>query len=250
MHHHTAAPVPYPVEKLHVPKLKCNINTKPDGTVWLIAGGACNFSSGPGSGTVLTEIRQGIVPTQNARDRDLSDDDYPDGDNWTDGNPWFFNFENDHLGKGSKIPEVQHDAIVAATSVVLDHYELTATNVLSHAEWTRRKIDPFWNRDRRCIDTIRTAIGEDVFLPIKEGDGIGARENKKSDVAAIQALMNRAYDVGLTEDGRYDADMVAAVKKHTKSSNGRSFYGSLFDDLIWDVATRAARSQGTGPEAN
>ena len=37
MEHHTALPVPFPVDRLYGDLLKCNINTKPDGTVWLIA---------------------------------------------------------------------------------------------------------------------------------------------------------------------------------------------------------------------
>ncbi len=154
MQHHTAPPVPYPLSGLDGSsdgRIKCNINTKPDGTVWLVAYRACNYSSGGGSSTVLRDVRNGRVPTDNAKERGLSDD--------TNGNSWFFNFENDHAGDGSKIPSVQLDAIITATQVVLEHYNLPETAVISHAEWTRRKIDPRWNgSNRTAIEQIRQGV--------------------------------------------------------------------------------------------
>lgn len=116
MHHHTALPVPFPVDRLHGALLKCNINTKPDGTVWLLAAGACNYSSGKGSSVVLAETLAGVAPSRNARDRGLADN--------TNGNPLYFNFENDHAGTGGSIPDVQLEAIVATTRAVLDYYGL------------------------------------------------------------------------------------------------------------------------------
>jgi hypothetical protein len=83
-----------------------------------------------------------------------------------------------------------------------------------------------------------------VFLPIREGDGIGARAFKRSDVAAIQAMLNRAYNAGVTEDGKYGPQMKAAVKTHTGSPDGESFYGSLFDDLIWAIAQKVSGGGG------
>jgi hypothetical protein len=154
MQHHTAAPVPFPVSRLYGDLLKANINTKPDGTVWLIAQKACNFSSGPGSSVVLSEARAGQPPTQNAKERGLPDD--------MGGNAYYFNFENDHAGDGGPLPQVQFDAIVTATRVVLDHYGLTAGNVISHAEWTARKNDPNWNGSNRAIEAIRQALEDDM----------------------------------------------------------------------------------------
>jgi hypothetical protein len=159
MEHHTALPVPYPVSALYGDRLKANINTKPDGTVWLIAQGACNYSSGPGSSVVLSEARLGQPPAANARERGLVDD--------MGGNPYFLNFENDHAGDGGPIPKVQHDAIVTATRVGLNHYGLNSGNVISHAEWTARKRDPYWNGSLRAIETIRQQL-EDVMTPAQE----------------------------------------------------------------------------------
>lgn len=157
MHHHTAAPVPFPVSRLAGSLIKCNINTKPDGTVWLVAYGACNYSSGSGSSKVLAEVRAGTPPTRNARDRDLDDN--------VNGNPHFWNFENDHAGKGGPLPAVQEEAIVVATRVTNDHFELSGRNMISHACWTARKHDPYWNGNRRAIDDIRNLLEDDMFTP-------------------------------------------------------------------------------------
>jgi hypothetical protein len=160
MHHHTAPPVPYPVDDLaghDSGKIKCNMNTKPDGTVWVVAYEATNYSSGNGSSKVLKEVRAGTPPSANAKDRGLSDD--------TNGNPYFWNFENDHPGNGSIIPAVQYDAIITATNVVLEYWNLDPGNVISHAEWTARKTDPYWNDDKRCIEDLRAGLGDGDMTP-------------------------------------------------------------------------------------
>ena len=160
MEHHTAPPVPFPLEKLAGlgdGNIRCNINTKTDGTVWLIAFDACNFSSGPGLPQVLGEARAGTPPTASAKDRgfEAGNGTVGSGDDDISGNTFFWNFENDHLGDGSAMPEVQHDAIVLASVVVANHFGLSWKNVVGHSEFTARKFDPNWNGDRRCIETIR-----------------------------------------------------------------------------------------------
>ena len=160
MHHHTAPPVPFPLSKLDGSldgRIKCNINTKPDGTIWLVAYNACNYSSGPGSSQVWRDVRNGVVPTGNAKSRDLWDD--------MNGNPWYWNFENDHPGDGSPIPQDQFNSIVGATMVILLHYDLPKTAIISHAEWTRRKIDPLWSTSNRvAITQIRNAVEEGLEM--------------------------------------------------------------------------------------
>jgi hypothetical protein len=173
MQHHTAAPVPYPVARLAGSLIKCNINTKPNGEVWLVAYHACNYSSGTGLSDVLAEVIDGEPPSANAKNRgyDAKDDD-------TNGNPYFWNFENDHYGDGRPMPDVQHRAIVVATRVVCDYWGLGAGNVISHAEWTARKSDPYWNGDRRAIETIREQLEDDMPLTA-------------DDLTQIEALVRR-----------------------------------------------------------
>ena len=78
---------------------------------------------------------------------------------------------------------MQHDAIVVATQVVLDHYGLAPGNVISHAEWTARKRDPFWNGDRRCIEQIRAQLEDDDDMKPSE---IAANP---AELKAFQALI-------------------------------------------------------------
>lgn len=150
--HHTAPPNPYPVKALYRDgKIKCNMATHPDGTVFLVAYNRCNYSSGPGSKVVLVEnVRKSIPPPANARTRGLAD-------NWG-GNRHFWNFENSHEGDGRPLPTVQFDAIVESTRVVLDHFGLNANQVIGHSEWSYRKIDPYWDGNRRAIEEIRSAL--------------------------------------------------------------------------------------------
>jgi hypothetical protein len=154
MQHHTAPPNPYPIGKLYGPpfyRTKCNMATHEDGTLYLVAYKACNYSSGYGMNAVLTDnVRPLIAPTRNARKRGLKS-----------GNRHFWNYENSHPGDGSAIPQVQLDTIIESTRVVLDHFELDPEQVISHAEWTSRKIDPFWDwSSRTAIEQIREGVAD------------------------------------------------------------------------------------------
>lgn len=157
--HHTAPPNPFPIKALYRDgKIKCNMATHEDGTLYLVAYESCNYSTGQGSSTVLNRnVRPGIPPTANARTRGLVDD--------MGGNRFFWNYENSHPGDGSPIPDIQLQTIVVSNIVVNNHFGLTYRNIISHAEWSRRKIDPRWNGDNRiAINQIRELVeeGEDV----------------------------------------------------------------------------------------
>lgn len=241
MHHHTAPPVPYPIARLNGSGdgyIKCNINTKPDGTIWLVAYEACNYSSGPGSSVVLKEVQAGKVPTANAKARGLKDN--------TNGNPYFWNFENDHAGNGSIIPAVQLEALAIATVVVNKHFGLQYDNVISHAEWTSRKTDPFWNKNSRCIEGIRSLVKaketgttpppqpeppvppdkeKETMYPIKRGE-------TSEDVKYLQARMKQmGVDAG--NDGLADQDFLNKFFVMVGSPTGGSFIsgaeGAIFD---------------------
>ena len=154
MMHHTAPPNPYPIKKLYGPlfyRTKCNWATHEDGTLYLVAYKACNYSSGYGMKKVLTDnVRKSIAPTHNATKRGLKS-----------GNRHFWNGEHSHPGDGSPIPQVQLDTIIESTRIVLDHFELDPEQVISHAEWTARKVDPRWNgSNRTAIEQIREGAAD------------------------------------------------------------------------------------------
>ncbi len=165
MHHHTAPPNPYPIGKLYGPpfyRIKCNMATHENGTLYLVAYKSCNYSSGYGMRSVLTDnVRPSIAPTHNARQRGLKS-----------GNRHFWNYENSHPGDGSPIPQVQLDTIIESTQIVLDQFELDPDQVISHAEWTSRMIDPRWNgSNRTAIEQIREAV-EVITRQSKADDGL------------------------------------------------------------------------------
>lgn len=154
MQHHTAPPNPYPIKKLYGPLLyliKANMATHEDGTLFLIAYNRCNYSSGRGMKAVLeNNVRKEIPPTRNAPTKGLAG-----------GNSHFWNYENSHPGDGSPLPDVQLRTIVLSNIVVNAHFGLNWKRIISHAEWTSRKIDPRWNGSNRvAIKQIRELVGE------------------------------------------------------------------------------------------
>ncbi len=160
MQHHTAPPNPFPVKALYRDnKIKCNVATHEDGTVYLVAYEACNYSSGKGSSVVLNEnVRPGVPPTANAASRGLTDD--------MGGNRYFWNYENSHPGDGSSMSAVQSEAIALSSAVVNAHFGITEQNMIAHSEWSGRKTDPYYDGSRRIIDQIRSdTAGADMATP-------------------------------------------------------------------------------------
>ena len=202
MEHHTAPPTPFPIKKLYGPpffRTKCNMATHPDGTLFMVAWKACNFSSGRGMNSVLIDnVRKSIAPTHNATKQGLKF-----------GNRHFWNVENSHDGDGSPIPQVQLDVIVLSAQITLDVFELEVEQIISHASWTSRKVDPRWTsfNNRIAITDIRTLANKEplpippppgdwttdliMALPtLKKGDGfISGRPHLKPDVKNAQGLL-------------------------------------------------------------
>ena len=152
MQHHTSLPNPFPIKRLYGPPLfrtKCNMATHEDGTLFLVAYKACNFSSGSGMLTRLVDnVRKSIPPSTNAPKIGAKG-----------GNRHFWNFENSHPGDGSPIPPAQLRTISIANWVVDEHFGLNWGNTISHSEWTSRKRDPFWNgSNRTAINQIREGV--------------------------------------------------------------------------------------------
>lgn len=188
MEHHTAAPVPYPVNDLNGSdadgRLKCNQNIKPDGTVVMIAYLATNYASGPGSDVVYKETLNRKAPPANAKSRGLTDNMV--------GNQFYWNIENDHYGNGSEIPDVQYQAILASARIVNQHFGLVANQVISHAEWTARKIDPYWNGSQRTAADIRADLEEPVTrISDEDVERIARRSAELTAPAASDAVWLR-----------------------------------------------------------
>lgn len=242
MQHHTAPPNPYPIKRLYGPPLfliKANAATHEDGTLFLIAYKRCNFSSGRGSKKVLTEnVRKQIAPTHNALVRGLQG-----------GNKHFWNIENSHPGDGSSIPQVQLDTIVIATRVFNNHFGLVSEQDISHAEWTKRKIDPYWNgSNRTAIEQIRAGVeqGEDD-MPISEEEW-----QRFSDLIDERIRFQLMMDDSAgnpryikDEPSRFFSQLVLNSALHAYSQ-GRKIYQTI--DQARNFAKDAADHPTLGPE--
>lgn len=218
MQHHTACCMPYPVHKLYPTgpnqyRIKCNFSVQPGPDVWtdparvhVIAAGRANWSSGTGSGKVLQEVRQNIAPIEDARIRRLVDTQT--------GSRHFINNETAHPGDGSDIPAPMLDAIDLAWYALCKNVPLHPNRLISHAEWTSRKIDPRWRdkygttpRSHRIMNAMRARVGAmlggdplpPIPPPIEPEDGqVLKRGDDNLAVADIQrgAIVNHGADLG------------------------------------------------------
>lgn len=199
MPHHTAPPLPYPLRDLSgvdTGRVKCNINIKADGTVWLVAFNACTYSSGSGSSVVVDEVRRGVVPPATARERGLADD--------TGGNRVFFNVEVDHAGDGRPQTPEAVAALALVHLTVADFYGYTDTAMASHAEFTGRKGDPAWNGGHaEALAQLRALVAQ-----IKESDMQGPNGEPNWDEVSewAQAGWTAAHAAGMLRDDTHPKD--------------------------------------------
>ncbi len=144
LNHHTAPPVPYPLNKL---LFKCNITITPDGSVCLLNAGYA-YDSGLGDPHVLARARADQPPQ--------SPTDTTDADR-INGNPWWVDVEVQHPGDGSVLPPEQYHALLVVNAALCEWFDWNpATRLLGHREWTRRKIDPRWNGTANPMPGIRS----------------------------------------------------------------------------------------------
>lgn len=167
MVHHTAPPNPYPLNKLSGESdglIKSNVTPRADGKLYLLAEGACNYSSGMGLSAVLEDVKAGVAPQGRARDLG-----YTRADDDVNGNPWYVNYEVDHPGDGSPLPEGQWKALIAGLVAGCVAFGLTPNQTVGHAEHTARKVDPrFGDGDaHQVMNEIRRTVKEVLDMQYK-----------------------------------------------------------------------------------
>jgi len=220
MQHHTAPPNPYPIYKLYPPlsgsnRIKANFAVTATGVVHTIAAGACNYSSGTGSGTVIGETNRDVAPSGTAASRGLIDNAV--------GNMLFVNNETDHPGDGSPIPAAQYEACVKAWAVLCRHMGWTANRVISHGEFTARKIDPRWNGQDSHEAMVDMRV--DVEEALKEAEPVTFDEFVKMD----KAQLGRHGYLEAGKDATDDEWRVARNRAYRDLRHARTLWQRLRD---------------------
>lgn len=181
------------------------------------------YDSGMGSGVVLNEVRHGVVPAGGAGQRGLADT--------VNGNPWFYDVEIENDGVGEPFDPGQWEAALDICEALCRHHGWSATNVIGHYEWTRRKIDPqraTWDmaafRAQLAVRLGQAAPpappppaprppappGGSVVITVSLPElRLGAQN---VDVSAVQSLLNIKAGQGLVVDGDFGARTDTAVK--------------------------------------
>lgn len=105
----------------------CNLSPREDGTVVLLSAGRTNHA-GAGSQAVLDRVRADLAPTWTGADGPV-------------GNGLFYGIEVDNDGLGQDYPVRQIAATVACCAAICRAHGWSASRVILHAEWTKRKAD-------------------------------------------------------------------------------------------------------------
>jgi len=114
--------------------IKANFFVNRAGVVSVVSGRRANHA-GEGAQQVLDDTAAGIAPTGTAVARGLVDGPI--------GNGHYYGFENENAGDGvMPWPAVQLLAIARSAAALCQRHGWSEKRVISHAEWTRRKIDP------------------------------------------------------------------------------------------------------------
>lgn len=212
----------------------CNVYGGFDRVARIICMGWANHS---GKGGPVT-VEKGVIPQNNGRAYFLGTEFEGglDPDDWRD---------EDH--------EFQARVLAAQ----LDWLGVTEKSHHEHKTWAPgRKSDRLGYTLSTARSRIATVLSqpkeEDMaLLPMRKGDGTGSRESKKSDVAWVQRMLNRAYGAGLTTDGNYGPKTSAAIAKYLPDPNvnGDTFTGNRMGRLMDDFVRATATGQ-QGPKGD
>jgi hypothetical protein len=223
MQHHTACCSPYPVHKLYPTRagqwrIRANFSIQPGPSasapakVHIIAAGRCNYSSGQGRKEVITDLRNDIPPSSSARG-------FPDT---IGGNKHFINDELAHPGDGSPLPApMKHAVDMTWLALCRNVPVLNANRLIGHAEFTGRKIDPYWNGTRAhpLMNNMRSRLavnlGGDTLPPPPDPEPPEKEEDVKEFVLAEQQNLNAA---GFTDYEGKALEEDGVLGKRTKSA--------------------------------
>jgi hypothetical protein len=181
--------------------------------------------------------------------RDLVAPNQPSGGDDGYANKLGIGMEIVHPGDGSLLAPGVWELAAQINAAAMDVYSWSIARILDHRSSTRRKVDiRFLQKEKGySINALRTRILEihggappieppevdEVFLPVRKGDGMGAKEAKESDVSVVQRLLNANPKVNpkLTTDGKYGDDTKRAVHQVFPNNSGDQVGGQDYYKL-------------------
>lgn len=224
MVHHTAMTVPLSVRTAQGDNRfggpLCNFVVRAHARQVDCIGGGYAYDSGPGSGRVLDEVRQGIAPSGTARERGLADT--------INGNPWYVDVEVDFPGDGGELSIEGQLGLLDLLEALCRLTGWSASRIVGHKEHTRRKIDPNWQD--LDMNAIRAEVAARLEAPAVElfefrDDGSGGAW--------------KAADIGLVEKAleAWDESVIVALEKQaSERGRGIRLYMTLPDPNFSAIA--------------
>lgn len=239
LNHHTAPPVPYPLNKLAD---RCNWTIRwPDGAVVLMNAGIA-YDSGQGDPKVLDRVRtdQAVLGRTSSWPTDFT------AASRVSGTRWYIDCEVQHPGDGSPLPPAMRRSLVVSDAAICEFMSWDpAARLLGHLEWTRRKIDPRWDGTNNQVPQIRIDTATQLAA-WKQGDDMW--EWVTIDESLIRYASSRGWYK--KPDGTPDLSQGTVDYFLANLANGNLLDPAWGDYGNWRraVANGIARSAGTaGP---
>lgn len=163
MVHHTAGP-----KTGDSPSLSVCVKGRPDlpgplshlyvsraGTTHILASKTANHA-GMGAKEILEKVRRGEPVSNEVREHNLPDS--------VSGNLFFYGIEVENSGTANDpYPEAQIDALVSVCAAICEAHGWSASRVIHHRQWTRRKIDMSYRGDLAGLVAQRMDAGAVTF---------------------------------------------------------------------------------------
>lgn len=147
----------------------CHLFISRSGTTHILASKTANHA-GPGAKEVLDLVRRGEPVSNQVRELGLVDS--------ASGNMFFYGIEVENSGTANDpYPQAQIDALVSVCAAICAAHGWSASRVIHHRQWTRRKIDMSYRGDlaglvaqRLDAGAVTFGVDEDPCEPLWEPD--------------------------------------------------------------------------------
>lgn len=239
--HHTAPPVPYPIDKL---AKACNYSIRhPDGAVVLMNAGIA-YDSGNGDRKVLDAVmndKPAPAPTDT-----YTSTGSPGGTNpGISGTKWYIDVEVMHLGDGSPLLAPMRRALIVANAALCEYMGWNPLfRVLGHREWTKRKIDPRWDGFANPMPSIRVDVAKQIAA-WAQGDYEMYTQERVKGLANDPTRIDKAVDLNLIGPASAPPDGRKKYWRDKLVNPADPEWMNFFSALDFETAFRAGAGGGS-----